>query len=548
MDAVRLRIGEWVVEPRRNLISRANRALRLEPKVIELLVHLARRPGEVASREELLAAVWPGVVVGDETLTQAVIKLRRSLGDDAHSPSYIETVSKRGYRLVAPVAPLQAAMSSPSRPARRRRAWLVALAAAGSVAAILLIVNARWPIAVEDYPGARDPLPIVAVLPLANQTGDPSRDYFYDGVTEDIINALGRFSGLRVVSRSAVEQYKGMAEISRAVRDTLGARYVVSGGIREAGGEMRVSVALSDAERGVVLWSERFAGAGADVFRIQDQIVTSIVGHLAVKVTKQERERAAAKPVSSLEAYDLVLRARPLRRESRASNRKAREMLAQALHLAPDYADAHVQLASAEVFQIEAGWVEDPLDKLAGVERRVLAALALDDPGANARAHGILGYVYSMRGEFDRVLPEVERAVALNPSDTFAIRARGFALLYLGRIDESIEMFETARRFDPGYDSADAALGLALGYYASGRYPQALAAVDLALARFPREGFLHAVRAATLAQMDQLDAAREAAARLVELAPAFPVSDFGTRFRDPQHTARLQEGLRRAGL
>jgi TolB-like protein/DNA-binding winged helix-turn-helix (wHTH) protein/Flp pilus assembly protein TadD len=548
MDAVRLRIGEWVVEPRRNLISRANRALRLEPKVIELLVHLSRRPGEVASREELLAAVWPGVVVGDETLTQAVNKLRRSLGDDAHSPSYIETVSKRGYRLVASVAPLEADTSGPSRPTRRRRAWLVALAAASGVAAALLIVNARWPIAVDDYPGARDPLPIVAVLPLANQSGDPSRDYFYDGVTEDIINALGRFSGLRVISRSSVEQYKGTAEISRAVRDTLGARYVVSGAIRESGGELRVSVALSDAERGVVLWSERFAGAGADVFRIQDQIVTSIVGHLAVKVTKQERERAAAKPVSSLEAYDLVLRARPLRRESRASNRKAREMLTQALQLAPDYADAHVQLASAEVFQISAGWVEDPLDKLATVEKRLLAALAIDDPGANARAHGLMGYVHTMRGEFEQALAEVDRAVAINPSDALALRARGFALLYLGRLDESIAALETARRFDPGYDSADAAVGLALAYYATKRYPQALAAVNLTIARFPREGFAHAIRAATLAQMGKLDAARDAAARVVEFDPAFPVSEFGTRFRDPQYAAHLQEGLRKAGL
>jgi adenylate cyclase len=553
LKMARLRIGEWELYPRRNVLARGADEVRMEPKVVEVLAYLAYRPGEVISRDELLQALWPGVVVGDETLTQAVNKLRRALGDDVHAPRFIETVAKRGYRLIAPVQviadPSGTVQLSPNH--APRAAWLrwTAIGAVGAVIAFAVLAGLRWPVSSNEPPGAaEDSLPIVAVLPLANQTGDPARDYFYDGVTEDIIGALGRFSGLRVISRSSVEQHKDTATSARAVRDALGARYIVTGRALESDGKLRVHVELSDAERGVVLWSERFAGAGADLFRIQDQIVASIVGHLAVKVTKQERERAASKPVSSLEAYDLVLRSRPLRRENRASNRKAREMLSRALQLAPDYAEAHVQLASAEVFQIEAGWVEDPVDQLATVEKRLLAALAIDDPGANARAHGLLGYVHSMRGEFDRVLPEVDRAIALNPSDAFALRSRGVALLFLGRIDESISTLETARRFDPGYDSADARAGLALAYYMDRRYTEALAAVNLAIARFPREGFLHAMRAATLAQMEELGPAREAAARVVELDPAFPASEFGTRFRDPLHTAHLQEGLRKAGL
>lgn len=547
-NEARLRIGKWEVEPRRNLISCVDGAVRLEPKVIELLVHLARRPGEVISRNDLLAAVWPNVVVNDETLTQAINKLRRSLGDDAHVPTYIETVSKRGYRLVAPVAPAPASAPGSLIPQRRRHwPWLAALMA-GGVALVLLLVNARWPIAVDDFPGARDPLPIVAVLPLANQSGDPGRDYFCDGVTEDIIGALGRFSGLRVISRSSVEQYKDSAPSAKVIRDALGARYVVTGSIRESGGELRVGVELSDAERGVVLWTERFVGAGTDVFRIQDQIVTSIVGHLAVKVTKQERERAALKPASNLQAYDLALRARPLRSVSRTANREARNMLTRALQLAPDYAEAQVQLAIAEIRQIEGGWVEHPVDTLASVEKRLLAALAIDDPGANARAHGLLGVVHLMRGNFDQALAEVDRAVALNPSDAYAVRSQGITLLFLGRIDEAITTLETARRYDPASESAAGDFGRALAYYTARRYGEALAAVDLGLARFPGEGFLHATRAATLAQMGELQAAREAVARLAEVDPAFQMDSFGTRFRDPQHMTHLRDGLRKAGL
>ena len=553
LEAAAIRIGEWDVEPRRNLLSCADRTVRLEPKVVELLVHLARRKGEVVGREELLQAVWPGVVVGDDTLTQAVNKLRRSLGDDAHAPTYIETISKRGYRLIAPVGmapgsvPAVTHAASPM-PHRRWRWWAgIALAGAAVAAALMMLGKARWPFATDDYPGAGDFPPIVAVLPLANQSGDASRDYFSDGVTEDVIGALGRFTALRVISRSSVEQYKGNVEGARGIRDALGARYIVNGSIRETDGQLRVAVELSDADRGIVLWSERFQGAGQDVFFIQDQIVKNIVGHLAVKVTQLERERARLKPVASLEAYDLVLRARPLRQTNRASNRRARDMLARALQLAPNYADAHVQLASAELAQIENGWVEHPVDKLAVLEKRLLRALAIDDPGANARAHGMLGFVHSFRGEYDQALIEMDRALEINPSDAFALRARGATLLFLGRIDDAIATLELERRFNPASDTVIGALR-ALAYYTARRYPEALAAANLALMRYPHSASAHVMRAATLAQMGEPDAAREAAARAIEFDPALQVRNFGTQFRDPQHAAHLQEGLRKAGF
>ena len=540
----RLRVGEWQVDLRRNLISSAERAIRLEPKVVELLVNLARRPGEVISREELLTAVWPNVVVGDETLTQAVNKLRRSLGDDVHSPTYIETVSKRGYRLVAKVTPTA---PDSSRPLRRRWPWLAALSSVGGIALVLLVVNARWPIMGDDYPGARDSLPIVAVLPLANQGGDSSREYFSDGVTEDLISALGRFPGLRVISRSSVEQYKGQPVQPRVIRDALGARYIVSGSLRESDGRLRIAVELSDAVRGIVLWSQRFDGTGKDVFVIQDQIVKNIVGRLAVKVTQLEQARAARRPASNLEAYDLVLRSRPLTRESRAANRRAREMLDRALQLAPDYAEAHVMLALAEMTQIEYGWVEQPDDLLARLEKRLHAALAIDDPGVNARVHGLLAGVHSMRGDFDQALIEIDRALEANPSDAFALRARSYTLTFLGRIDEAIATFEMARRFDPAGSVATGFIS-SLAYYTAGRYAEALAAADITLMKYPHNSALHALRAATLAQMGEENAAREAAARLMQLEPVFPVRQFGSRFRDPKHAAHLQDGLRKAGL
>ncbi|HEV8692167.1 MAG TPA: winged helix-turn-helix domain-containing protein, partial [Ideonella sp.] len=388
-----LTVGEWRVDAAGNQLLRNGESVRLEPKSVEVLVVLARRAGQVVAREELLEAVWPGVIVGDDALTQAVIKLRKALGDHARQPTYIETISKRGYRLLAPVSDAVGAVAGgagavASEPTRPRRRWLLPALAGVALAIAAAVLMPPW---LRDRAQVAAPArPTIAVLPLANQSGDPQRDYFADGVTEDIIFALGRFSGLGVISRLAVEPYKAGPANLQAVRRELGARYLVTGSVREADGRLRLGVELSDADRGIVLWSERYEGEGRDLFGFQERIVKSIVGKLAVKVTRAEEQRSAAKPPQSLEAYDLVLRARALVLKSdRVANRQARALLARALQLAPDYAEAYVVFASAETQRsIAHGWTEDPTVSIRQAEPYLQRALAIDDPGAHARAYG----------------------------------------------------------------------------------------------------------------------------------------------------------------
>ena len=177
----------------------------------------------------------------------------------------------------------------------------------------------------------------IAVLPFVNQSGDSKRDYFSEGVTEDIIHALGRFSGVMVSSRNAVQVYKGRTAAPAEISKELGVRYIAQGSVREAGGMLRVAVELSDAEKGAQLWSERYDGSGDQVFEIQDRIVRNIVGTLAVKLTRIEEQRVFSKPTDNLEAYDLVLRARSMiEQHDRAANREARSLLARAQKLAPE--------------------------------------------------------------------------------------------------------------------------------------------------------------------------------------------------------------------
>jgi TolB-like protein/DNA-binding winged helix-turn-helix (wHTH) protein len=540
-------VGDWRVDAARNQVSRADESAHLEPKAIEVLVYLARRAGLVVAREELLAAVWPGVIVGDDVLTQAVIKLRKALGDEARRPTYIETISKRGYRLVAPVSePGRPATGPPASRTRRPRWPLVAVAGAALALAAAMLVP--WP-SRDQRPADAASRPMIAVLPLSNASGDPKRDYFTDGVTEDIVYALGRFSGLGVLSRAAVEGYKGHAPNLPAIRRELGARYLVTGSLREADGRLRLAVELSDTEHGGVLWSERYEGEARELFAFQQRMAQSIVGTLAVKVTRAEEERSAAKPPGSLEAYDLTLRARALVVKSeRVANRQARELLLRAVQLAPDYGEAYVVLAAAEAQRSVTGWTEDPSASVRQGQLYARRALATEDPGTNARAHGQLANLYAIEGKLDEALAETARAIELNPSDALAYDMRGDALLWLGRADEAIAAMEMARSFNPVSRTAGGSFNRALAYYITRRYRESLAAADEALARYPDTAYLHAMRAATLAQLGSVQAARDAATQAKRYDPFFRSADFGNRFVKPQDMALLQEGLRKAGL
>jgi adenylate cyclase len=430
--------------------------------------------------------------------------------------------------------------------ARRRKALAVAAAAVVLIAGIAAApeLSRRYFAPGDASAGG------IAVLPFANQSGDAGREYFSDGVTEDIIGALGRFSGMRVIAHSAVQPYKATPPSAEQIARELGVRYVVQGSVREAGGRVRVGVELSEAASGKLLWSERYDAEGKEMFDIQDRIVRNIAGTLAVKLATLEQQRAAAKRPENMEAYDLVLRARELiARTDRAANRDARELLAQALRLEPRYAEAYAWLAEAELQRAAFGWIENPEEAVRRAEQQARAALAIDDPGANARAHAVLGGMHSFMRNFEAALAETARAIELNASDAFTHALRGNVLLWLGRLEESIAASETARRFDPRLET-NLAFNLAMAYYLTGRYREALAVCDSHLGRYPQQAVtgVPAVRAAALAQIGDADGAREAAAQLRRLDPFFDVSLFATRFVDPALAAKAQEGLRKAGL
>jgi len=237
-------IGEWSVEPTLDALQRGDVTVRLEPKAMELLVALSSRPGEVVSREELLSAVWPGVVVGDEALSQAVTKLRKALGDDVRAPIYIETISKRGYRLIAPVKPLagrpgaeMADAPAPGKPHLRQRASLIGFLVAWVAAGTYLWQSQHAASLAgghtQEEPGADriSKLPTVTVTPFDSLSDDPAQVYLARGITADLATDLSRLAGLRVIGAS------------------LG-RYLVSGSVQRAADHLKVNVHLTDSTTG----------------------------------------------------------------------------------------------------------------------------------------------------------------------------------------------------------------------------------------------------------------------------------------------------------
>ena len=454
------------------------------------------------------------------------------------------------------VATKGAGATGPVKKERRVATWVLAISTA------IIFIGTGWLATTESAKKWRNSLvamfagnatqpssrATIAVLPLANQSGDAKRDYFSDGVTEDIIGALGRFSGLMVISHNSVQGYKERKSSAGDISRELDVRYLVQGSVRQADGKLRVAVELSDAEKGIQLWAEKYDGEGKDVFEIQDRIVRNIVGVLAVKITGLEAKRAASKPFESLEAHDMVLRVRDLLlRTERAANREARELAAKAIRLAPAYADGYMVLSNAEWQRAELGWMEDGAEGVRRSEQWANKALSLDDPGTQARAHGRLGVIYNFRGQYEEALAEVDRAMQINPNDADAQALRGSVLCWQGKIEESISAFATAQRFDPRMSSG-AGISMSLAYYTAGRYQEALATTGSFISRYQNISFLHAIRAATLAQLGNAEEARAEAAKVRKSNPYCLVEEVGTRFRNPAHQAKIQEGLRKAGL
>jgi TolB-like protein/class 3 adenylate cyclase/Flp pilus assembly protein TadD len=386
--------------------------------------------------------------------------------------------------------------------------------------------------------------PSIVVMPLANLSGDPAQDYFADGLTEDIISALGRFPDMTVISRSAAFAYKGKSAPPDEIGRELSVAYLVDGSLRKTGDRARISVELLETARATLLWTEQYDRDIKNLFTIQDEIGRQIAGALSIRLTALQLARSASKPPSNLEVYDLVLRGRDLsRRDSRAALSQARQLFEHAIELDPGYAPAHAGLGGVEILTAESGYTSDPDGALTRAEANGRRALSNDE---NVGAHILLGRIYIFRGEYDRALDELRRAVEINPSDPEAQSGLADALLWSGDSKAAIEAMRKVARVQPILTD-DEHVDLGIAYLIADRPEDAIAALTRATQRYD-DAFLHALLAGAYATAGRkADAAGEAEI-VKRMLPAFQAKDFATRLRDQGQRSKVIAALQLAGL
>jgi len=388
--------------------------------------------------------------------------------------------------------------------------------------------------------------PTVAVLPLVSLAEGTKDDYFADGLTEDILSALGRFSEFTVRSHNAVFAYKGKNPRPEEVGRDLDVRYVVEGSIRRSPERIRISVRLTAAARNALLWSENYDVAPNEIFSVQDDITRRIAGTLASRLTNLELAKASTKPPSSMEAYDLVLRGRDLLgRVNRSANSQARALFDRAIELDAGYAPAYIGLGQVELNGVMQGWTADPEAALQRAEALGQKAIALDSTSAGA--HALLGGTYIRYADYDRALDEMRRAVELNNSDPNAYTGLGTALLWSGDVEGSVKAFETANKLGLEFTRNDSFM-LGIAYLLADRSADAVRTLERSLERNKADAYSNAILAAAYAEAGRkADALRQAAA-VRELHPRFDSADFGSLLRKPELRTKLAAALSKAGL
>lgn len=541
------RIDRFLVDPAALRVSSAGSQTRVEAKAMQVLLYLVRHRGQVISRAELEAELWPGRVVTEDAVTNAVAKLRRVFGDDARRPRVIETVPKSGYRLIAEPAPVgnpgrEPPPASPVRPGRRR--FSLALAAA------LLVALGWWWLG----PSGSKPRfesadrPVLAILPFENLGPSPEQDYFANGMTADLITDLSKLSGLLVIAPGSVFAYRGGRDDARQVALDLGVDYVVAGSVQRSGDRLRINVRLLEARLERALWGQRYDATMEQVFAVQDQLAAALIAALEIELAPGERALLAQRPTNSVAAYDHYLRGlEDHGRRTREFNRSARQQFEQAIALDPGFARAYAGLAM--VFSREAidGWSDAPASSLRRAEE--LASTAATMEPALAQVHFVNGQVALFQRRHAAAIESAQRAIDSDPNYADAYALSAWVLNYAGRPTDALARLRRAMRLNPRPPASYLEI-LGEIQFTQADYDSSVASFRQVLAVNPEYARARMWLAAGLAQAGDLTDAEWEAAELLVANPRFGLQrmDFAFPFKNPQTRDRLLEGLRAAGL
>jgi TolB-like protein/DNA-binding winged helix-turn-helix (wHTH) protein/Tfp pilus assembly protein PilF len=582
-DVATFRLGACEIDPSTCRVHNGSDVVKLPPQAMSVLTYLATRPMRVISRDEIENIVWEGRTVGYDTLTGTMFKLRKALGDDPKHPEIIETIPKRGYRLLIAPEPLEerpdlsdcpgvqahgptlanwssANAPSPNADFQPFKRWVgradgnvYRLLALPILLILVLVAIATWwriagPInrPVDGQGRARNS---IVILPFTTMGGTEKNDYFADGLTDDLTTSLAKQRGLFVIARDSAFFYKGQDISDADIGRRLKVRYVLRGSIQRQGRDLRINSRLTDLDSGQHVWADHFDGRPTNLFTLQDELVGKIVNSITSRIAPTAGQSALVARTKSPEAYDAFLAGRQhfYLYLNKRENEKARALFQQALQFDPNFALAHIMLAWTHVFDAMNGWSKNrdaSLDRAMTVANRGIA-LEKNIP----LAYFVTGLVFRERKEYVKALVEAEKAIALDPNYANGHVLVASLLFYAGRPDESVARIKKAMRLNP-HHPFNYAFHLGQAYYALERYDEAIKALEGGIATNPASERLHLWLAASYAQAGRIDDAQWEAEQIRVLNPEFNLSAVSEAFpfKDRAISERFLNSLRKAGL
>ena len=467
-------------------LSLDGQRVKLERQPMELLILLVQRQGQLVTREGIIDRLWGKdiFVDADRSINAAIRKIRSALRDDPAAPRYLETVVGKGYRFIGDVeivgapsatveAPIPSTTTEPvasraSRGIPRAVPWLILLA--GLVAAGIW-ATLRW-----QQRRASQPTQIhsIAVLPLANLSGDPFQEYFADGMTDELISDLSQISALRVISRTSVMQYKNAKRSLGDIGRELNVDAVVEGSVERSGTRVRVRAQLIRASTDTHLWAKNYERDLGDVLSLQAEVAAAIADEIRIKLLPAEKTRLASARAVKPEAYEAYLRGLyHIHKRTRTDLEKSTAYFQRAVELEPNYALAYAGLADSYALRGSLLYmVMAPQDVMPKSKSAALKALQIDN--SLGEAYATLAYVETLYDwDWQKSEDDFGRALALNPNYAQGHLWYAMHLAARGRHDESIAEVKRAQELDPLSLITNTSLGLM--FYFANRYDDAIA-------------------------------------------------------------------------
>lgn len=524
------RFAGFEVDLESGVISRNGQKNRLQGQPLQLLELLLQQPGRTVTREQIQQHLWPDgtVVEFEHSVNAAVKRLREALGDDAERPTFIETIPRKGYRLLPPVESV--------KPVKREmfRRYLIV--------SVILIVMLGVLIAYARFHPLPSPIHSLAVLPLNNLSGDPAQQYFADGMTEEVIGRLSMIRGLRVISRTSMMRFKDTHMSVPEIAKTLHVDAIVEGSVIRDGGRVRVHAQLIRGATDEHFWSETYDRELRDALALESEVAQSIARKVEVTVTGEERERLSAVRSISPEVYESYLKGVFPRGDGKSGIEESIGHFEDAIRRDPTFAPAYVGLANAHR-ELGTNLIggEPPEQAHAKVMSAARKALELDPE--LAEAHSLLADMERAQWQWAEAEAEYRRALELNPSDAGAQLQFSHWLLSQGHTEEALAWAQRAREHDP---LAVAGSGIGWILFHARRYDEAIHELRSTLAVQPDEARTLWTLGFTLIANGQPEEAIPVLEKTVAITNRSPAI-IGVLVRAYAHAGRRADALRLLG-